>query len=433
MFDWRMVRPTHLMLVDALAQATAEANEGQRLLELDRDHWDTFVTEIKLLPEGRRQWYRNWLPAGDAGLVGVAWWTDYLGRRHFRVWAGHSSDGSFEALVCPDDDPRPPLWHIYPDRLFARDCRQRSGWLAACACGVPQAIAWMGPCCGACYERRGNGASPTQDQPDEPPTTFRQVTSAVRCLVFAPDGRRLAGICADERAHLWDLGQGGNCRAIPTDNIAVRALAFSPDGRLLALGCADRLVRLVDPVSMEERACFPCPGQVRVLAFAPDGRALIMGGSHEVEVWEREEEATCWRLTFSIGEGAGAAAFSQSGDVLALGLRPCGLMLLDTRMRGGEYPVRWAFRQAETTYGLALSSNGETLYSVAKAQLHVWSVRNTVLSGREQSVVSLAWARGYRRRAVRQERGRLNIAHATSRGSRGPSPRISPGWPSRAG
>jgi WD40 repeat protein len=235
------------------------------------------------------------------------------------------------------------------------------------------------------------------------------VNGALRCLAFAPDGETLAGITADERAYMWDLGQGRTCRPIPAGGEAVSALTFSPDGRLLALACGDhRLARLVDPSSMEERACFPCPSRVKVLAFAPDGRALVLGGEREVDVWESDEQGAAWRLNFSLGEGAGAAAFSRSGDRLALGLRHQGLMLLDTRRRGEEYPVRWTAREPDAAVGLAFSSPGEALYSLGESRLRVWRAGNVSGLWPEPELL-FAWEKGLNGRCLRRKRTHLGI------------------------
>src|SRR5262249_4644661 len=144
-FDRLLVRPSHALLLDVLEEATRAASPPETLLDLGREHWHAVLAAIKPLPGGGRVGDRNRRASGYAGLVGLAWWTDPLGARHFRAWAGHSSDRGYERVLCPENDPRPPLWHVYPDRVFGRTRGGRREWLAACPCGVtgtPVSLGW---------------------------------------------------------------------------------------------------------------------------------------------------------------------------------------------------------------------------------------------------------------------------------------------------
>ena len=134
---------------------------------------------------------------GHLDFVSLAWWTDAVGRRHVRVEGESGREHRGASPPLPNnEDPRPPLAHVYPDRLFRR---QRAGvdvWLAACACGatgLPEALAWMGPCCGPCHDRRQeqDGA---HRAPADIPTTFTSSTGAETVLLLS--GR-------------WDVGGGG--------------------------------------------------------------------------------------------------------------------------------------------------------------------------------------------------------------------------------
>src|SRR5205807_3427215 len=109
-FERRFVRPSFHDLVTALDEATHAANEEQALLEFDHVYWTAFVSDIRTRPEGVEQWCRNLEPVGPAGVVGVAWWTDSLDRRHFRVWAGSSVDDSFTGQLLPERELGPPAW-----------------------------------------------------------------------------------------------------------------------------------------------------------------------------------------------------------------------------------------------------------------------------------------------------------------------------------
>jgi hypothetical protein len=74
-FDRRLVRPSVLQLVECLQEASAVAGVSR-----DHEGWQAVVDGIRNEPEGFRQ-------EGTLDVVTVAWWTDYLQRRHFRVQA----------------------------------------------------------------------------------------------------------------------------------------------------------------------------------------------------------------------------------------------------------------------------------------------------------------------------------------------------------
>ena len=240
-FERRYVRPSHFQVVDSLEQAVAEVSEQQEIAEPNSDYWDNFVREIRAQPEGCQQWQAT-DKTTRSGIVGIAWWTDYLGRRHFRIWAGVAADRSASFQPHPDPERQPPLWHIAPENTFRCSNERRCEWLAVCSCGLtgqPNAIGWVGTRCGVCHYSKS-------EAPAEPAvrlSAFTESTVPLQHLTFSPDGRWLAGAPASSAVHLWDLREGAHQR-IPFDQAETQALAFTPDGRMLARAGGDRLLRL---------------------------------------------------------------------------------------------------------------------------------------------------------------------------------------------
>src|SRR5579875_3209437 len=79
-------------------------------------------------------------------------------------------------------------------------------------------------------------------------------TDAVRCLAFAPDGRRLVSGSSDGSLRLWDVVTGRQQAQWPGHAGWVVATSFTPDGQALASGGNDQWVRLWDPATGRQLA-----------------------------------------------------------------------------------------------------------------------------------------------------------------------------------
>jgi WD40 repeat protein len=71
-------------------------------------------------------------------------------------------------------------------------------------------------------------------------------TQAVRCVAFAPDGRRALSGSLDGTLRLWDVETGQALRVLPGHLSAVSGVAFSADGRQGLSGSWDRSLRWWD-------------------------------------------------------------------------------------------------------------------------------------------------------------------------------------------
>src|SRR5262245_16694865 len=116
-FDVHLISPSATGLLEALVQATETANrELVRLPGLDGTFWQCLLPAVRAEASGWRQW--DSLRWHSYTVVGLAWWTDRIRRRHFRVYGGQSLHDEPDPLYVPPDDPRPPLARLYPDSIY---------------------------------------------------------------------------------------------------------------------------------------------------------------------------------------------------------------------------------------------------------------------------------------------------------------------------
>jgi WD40 repeat protein len=318
--DVILISPPASRLIDILTEATAAGNQGSNILPLGRSHWEELVPLLRSEREGRKQWSDT--ARGERAFVSLTWWTDHIARRHWRIRGGRVSDRGAPRLIPLRQDRRPPVWHVYPDRIFLLCDAGRSRWLAACACGAcdePAELAWDGHSCGACHDRRCDGELPPLQPGQEPRTSFRASQQGIATLAYSPEGRTLASSSASG-VLLWDLASG-EYQGLPGLRLSPAGLAFSPDGQLLAAGDDSGGMAILELASNEL-----CLGgdYVTCLTFDPSGLTLAVGGLRGLELWERQGRRAPWRQSLLPEEfvqpgGVTAVGFNALGDLLAVG------------------------------------------------------------------------------------------------------------------
>jgi WD40 repeat protein len=105
-------------------------------------------------------------------------------------------------------------------------------------------------------------------------------------LLYAPDGKRLAGGGWDGAVRLWDTATGAVAASFQAHEKGVVALAFGPDGRLLASAGGDQAVKLWDVAP----AAAPHPGHAggtNAVAFCLGRHAVASAGADQaVRLWD---------------------------------------------------------------------------------------------------------------------------------------------------
>ena len=335
MEDLAMSEPFDVLMQDPsdadLVAAFEEASLSKVPASFSGKRWTTQLAEVADNAEGQMAITHMTGPRDRTTYLLLVWWSDHLGGKHVRVRGGDKVNLR-TYLSRLDHDERPPLWQVYPERVY----RVKRGdaepvWLASCACGVtgpPRALAWMGPRCGPCHDRREEG---DLGAVSEGRTILRE-GGAVNVLAFAPDDTGIAAVIQKMvLVHIRFTGEEllryGDEQDDLRPGTSVAPVTFSPDGRWLAFGDSDagQIVLLdanapftsdTDPTTCLSMA----DDQIREIidiAFSP--------ASDHLAACDYSRQGILFRWTGSLWaevksfKGATAVAISNDGQRLAIG------------------------------------------------------------------------------------------------------------------
>ncbi len=182
----------------------------------------------------------------------------------------------------------------------------------------------------------------------------------VRCLQFAPDGKRLVSGGEDHRIRFWDPATGkGSGPSLPDQGSPVTHLAFPGGGKTLLTATAVGVVRLWDLAAVRECWVHRLPGPPIGLARRPDGGAIALVGEFGLRLLtlargdEKREPAVK-----PFGVGGCQVAFLPDGKSLVVGNRQGKVTWLLTARETTIYKFETGF---EELVSLTLSPDGRTL------------------------------------------------------------------------
>jgi hypothetical protein len=359
--DSILINPDDAGLARACAEAAATlTTEGsQRLLAWPPNDSAGFEARRNAEFEGFARWLSpslNQRPSTEA--LWTAWWTDALGRKHHRIVAESGRFG-------PEEPTRePPLALLYPEQVVRRTAGGQQDLLGLCACGVVgrlDGLAWMGPCCGPCHDRREEGLVVGQ------PAGNGLLRGVCISSAWTADGLKLALVDSSDQqcVRIWDTAAGKLLAELKSPD-PLTCVLWSPDGSLLAaVGAGDGLpvyegTTLLFPGERGQklrRAGAPHGAPILAVAFSPDGATLATANNPEgFRVIARSDGEV--RLARPSYAGAWhGLAFSPDGAVLATVSEPGTVTLWD--LQGGN--PRAGFRSPLPTPALAFAPDGTTL------------------------------------------------------------------------
>ena len=252
------------------------------------------------------------------GQVLVAWWTATSGRRYVRVIGRVLALAQNYLANAVKLGTRPPVWHIFPDRVYRRRAGKANDIVCVCGCGAvgtEAALGWAGPCCGPCADYRDEHDA----LPWTRPALFPTPTPCIAVAASA-DGRFVAGVSAGGMTvHVWDTTAGTEpvfTWGEPSPDSVVWHIAISADGRFLALGgSANHRLHIIDlranPVSTAVQMV-----DVRAVAFHPAGELYFVTVGSVLLASPPDARATGAGL--NMDNATGPLAFSRDGSRVAI-------------------------------------------------------------------------------------------------------------------
>ncbi len=145
----------------------------------------------------------------------------------------------------------------------------------------------------------------------------------VWCVVFSPDGKRLASCEPSGTIKVWDALTGEEMMTLRHKG-GTFLVAFSPDGSRIASGGthADKTIKLWDAeTGTEVMTLHGHDGEIASIAFSPDGKRIVSGGRDgTVKVWDAATGAEVMTIRERREDrwGIPGVQFSPDGKTIAI-------------------------------------------------------------------------------------------------------------------
>jgi WD40 repeat protein len=218
----------------------------------------------------------------------------------------------------------------------------------------------------------------------------------VRSLAFSPDSKILAS--ADNRGlvHFWDLATGQSrtvfdhrdSKVAPWSRGAwVLCIVFSPDGKKLAIVLATGVI--IWDTETERELCLLHPDRKgaypKLVVFSPEGTHLVVVSGPMLDVWDLGTYRTIRTQRLEGFSGGGCLAYSPQAKLVAAAINVAGFespsrVVIWDEDTGGELSNFIAFQVGMSgTTPLAFSPDGELLAAGdVNGVVKVWKVADFV-------------------------------------------------------
>ncbi|MCA9122277.1 MAG: TIR domain-containing protein [Planctomycetaceae bacterium] len=110
---------------------------------------------------------------------------------------------------------------------------------------------------------------------------------SINCVVFSPNGTRLATASNDRTVKIWDVAEAAEVHTLKGHTGLVYSVAFSPDGKRLATASSDKTVKLWSAETFVQlHSLAGHKDSVLSTVFSPDGTRLASLDRRMLKVWD---------------------------------------------------------------------------------------------------------------------------------------------------
>lgn len=263
---------------------------------------------------------RSWGARRAAGRVACVWWTDALGRRHWFIEGDqYRSAGRPDPLWrCRNGVGAPPLCYLAPRHAILRG----DVLLVLCDCGAvgtPEAIAWTGPCCGPCHDRRQDGTATAL------PLSWQPHQGSILGLAWTSEGSIVSSgwRAPAPTAYLPETGELTAFDA--STGGGATGMAFLPDDRVV-VAYPNSVVACWDALTGEQVWETTCYGELMGAAASPLGTIIAVDGVTVSWIFDAST-GQGWRVSDDLAH----FAYSHDGALLyAFDFDTRSIVALDT-------------------------------------------------------------------------------------------------------
>lgn len=236
-------------------------------------------------------------------------------------------------------------------------------------------------------------------------------------IAWSPDATRLVSVGSDRALRIWDTATCTELAALHGHERMVWSVHWSPDGRHLASASEDRTIRIWDAATGEVREVLTeHQDNVEAVRWSPDGSRLASGSKDRtVRIWS----SATWTVELKLEsmDSLNCLAWSPDGRRLAAGDQDRTARIWNLAGPAVTDAETWLNGHTDTLYDIAWSPDGQRVATASRDRtLAVWDVsgRTNVLSGHDDSVWQVAWSPDGTRIASASQDGSVRVWDAST-------------------